>query len=394
MVHVVHQLDCIAQLRSPHSKKKPTRSDCANEDPIDILEEPDFSQAAVHFNALESLLTVPCGKDAIVAVIGMPKFTEILFPYLSIEIEDDNPELCPTKAACYGYAVDLITITIKYQDNASFLESYAEKLYNLIIPDDKINSKHEESPKLCEILLWLSIAKNPDVFTYDKLPNLANAVQENLEKLDKFPGELITTLRILCYLTIPRTPVGEFSSEDHNNELIEELKYKYATIQLFSSDLHTHLINLLSKLFGIYQQPFLHSSNFVGSEGGFVVMLIKPALALLENILSYVIQARNTDFKDLTAVIPLVQTYILLQAFPNSSPYFMIAQKLKQNVVTILLGYTQVIYTTEGEEVLSKSLWTQMMAEVSSCIYVTGSAKRNNKTKLISGGNMILSSTP
>ncbi|KAB7494404.1 Protein virilizer-like protein [Armadillidium nasatum] len=362
-LHVVHQLDCIAALGGPLKSIKRVKLENGGIS-HDVDNSLDYSQAAVHFNCLESLLMSPVGKESIISVIGSPYFMKILLPYLIIDIEEETPENHPTKAACFGYAVDLLTIAIKFQNDAQILKQHAEYLCNVIASFDKATTKSEDCIKLCEILPWLAVGKNSDVFTYDKLSILSNTVQDNLEKLEKFPGELFSTLRILCYLTIPQTPVGEFNSEDHNNELIEELKYKYAATQLFSFDLHTHLINLLSKLFNMYQQPFLHSSNFVGSEGGLVVMLIKPSLALLETILGFIIKARNADFKDLTAIVPLVQTYILLQAFPTSSPYHSTSQKLKQKVINILLGYTQVKYTTEGEEVLTKSLWTHMMTEI------------------------------
>lgn len=363
-LHAVHQLDCIAALGGSIKSIKRVKLENGGIT-YDIDTSLDYSQAAVHFNCLESLLMSPIGKDAIITVIGSSNFMEILLPYLILDVDEDTPENHPTKAACFGYAVDLLTIAIKFQNDAKLLKQHAEFLCNIIASFDKATTKSEDCIKLCEILPWLAVAKNSDVFTYDKLSILSNIVQDNLEKLEKFPGELFSTLRILSYLTIPETPVGEFNSDDHNNELIEELKYKYASTQLFSFDLHTHITNLLSKLFNMYQQPFLHSSNFVGSEGGLVVMLIKPSLALLENILSFIIKERNADFKDLTAIVPLVQTYILLQAFPTSSPYHTTTQKLKQKVINILLGYTQVKYTTEGEDVLSKSLWTHMMTEVS-----------------------------
>ena len=348
MFHVLHQLDCLAQLSG---NKKP--------------EQIDYTQSVVHFNTLLSLMISHSGKQAVIAVLGLGKNLEMILPFLKLKGKDD-PETTPCKMACFGYAIELLSVVIKFQDNVEMLEKYADKIYEIIEAEEtREGQKSEETAKLMELIPWISVARTLENFNYDHLTQLCNNIKDHIDKIEKFPGELITSMRILLYLTVPKYPISDLTPDQHNNELIEELKYKYATVQLFYGDLHTYLINLLTKLANMYQQPFLHSTNFIGCEGALVIALIKPALGLLKNLLSCVIQARNTTFKDLTAVVPLLQCYLLLQAFPVSSPYTTITCRLQKEIISLLLVYTQPVYsTTEGEQVLSKSLWTKMMSEV------------------------------
>ena len=381
MIHIVQQLDSLAMLQAERNAKKKLQETTG-----DLM-----SREISILNILHSVLISPMGKEAIVGVLGVPPFFDILMPYLQamkpqlyLYLQEDDPEIDLTKMTCFGYVIDLLSIVVKFRENVSFLETYADRICSMIPQTETTQQqtgttantpgsesgtgpagtavKFEEISKFIELRPWLSVDTDADIFGYDKLSHLVTIVQESLERLDKFPGELFTALRILAHVTVPKIGPDELNSTD--NELIEELKYKYATIQLFSADLQTQIVNLLTKLFGLYQQPFLHGSNFCGIEGALVTMLLKPALALLKNILNQIIQVRNTEFKDLSAVMPLVQTFILLQAVPSTSQYYGSALELQQTVVSILLSYTQVVYTTEGEEVLVKSLWSQMMTEV------------------------------
>nr|XP_045603952.1 protein virilizer homolog [Procambarus clarkii] len=348
MVHTFHalqQLDSLAQLATTHNT--------------------DYSQAVVHFNALTSLLLSLAGRHAVTSLLSVGNNIEILFAYLKLGAGDDQDN-APTRLACYGYAVDLIVLTVKFSENVEMLEQYGGKLLELIDYEEiREGPKLDEHAKLCEIIPWISIARSSENFTYDNLANLSNSLKDQLEKIDKFSGELVTHLRIIQYLTVPKYPVSNLAPEDHNGELIEELKYKYATVQLFAADCHTHLTNLLTKLCSMYSQPSVYSSNFTCSEGAILLAVIQPTLILLKNILTYVIQARNTNFKDLSAIVPLVQMYLLLQSFPLGSQHYNQSQELQQEIISILLVYTQPVYSkAEGEEVLAKSLWTKMMAEV------------------------------
>lgn len=345
MLQGLQQLDGLAQLSAEHNT--------------------DYSQAANHFNALASLLVSSPGRNAVTALMGMGRNLEVLLPYLRLGSGDDQDN-APTRLACYGYAVDLVAQVVKFSENVEVLEEYAPRLLELVeYEETREGGKVDEHARLAELVPWISVARPTENFTYHNLADLSNSLKEQLEKIDKFSGELVTHLRIIQYLTVPPHSVSALAPDDHNGELIEELKYKYATVQLFSADCHTHLINLLSRLCGMYAQPAVHASSLTCSEGAVLLAMLRPALVLLHNILTYIIQARNTSFKDLTAVGPLVETFLLLQAFPPGSQHHSKAQELQHLVISILLVYTQPVHSTnEADETLAKSLWTKMMAEV------------------------------
>jgi len=69
----------------------------------------------------------------------------------------------------------------------------------------------------------------------------------------------------------------------------------------------------------------------------------------------------------LTAVNTLLETYTLLQAVPSSALAHENAQRACREVVETLLAYTQPVQPDAGAEsdALARSLWTQMVAEVS-----------------------------
>ena len=345
-LHAMAQLDALALLAASHNT--------------------DYSQAAGHFNTLLSCVLTPAGRHAVVALLGLDGHLEVLFSYLRLGAGDDQDN-APTRLGCYGYAVELVVMAVKLCERVEAVERCGAALLQLVEYEEaREGPKLEEHARLCEVLPWLAPARPQEaVPSYDNLAALSAGLKDQLEKIDKFSGELVTQLRLIRRLSVPDEAVSALAPEEHNGELIDELKYRYATVQLFSADCHTHITNLLTKLCTMYAQPAVHASSLAGSEGAVLLAMIRPALAILKNILTYVIQARNTSFKDLSAVVPLVQTFLLLQAFPPGSQHGGAASQLQRQVVATLLLYTQPRQTAaEGEGVLAKRLWTKMMAEV------------------------------
>uniref|UniRef100_T1G9Z6 Virilizer N-terminal domain-containing protein n=1 Tax=Megaselia scalaris TaxID=36166 RepID=T1G9Z6_MEGSC len=70
-----------------------------------------------------------------------------------------------------------------------------------------------------------------------------------------------------------------------------------------------------------------------------------PTLEILREMMIYVIQCRDSDFKDITAIEQLLKTYYLMYYFPEHS----MSYEPQENY---------------EEETLTKSLWTQMIREV------------------------------
>uniref|UniRef100_A0A1A9ZP80 Uncharacterized protein n=1 Tax=Glossina pallidipes TaxID=7398 RepID=A0A1A9ZP80_GLOPL len=80
----------------------------------------------------------------------------------------------------------------------------------------------------------------------------------------------------------------------------------------------------------------------------------------MREMLSFAIQCRGADFKDLTAIDHLMRTYDLLHYFPKATANEL--ESANQEVIQTFLTYTQP--NEHDEESLHKSLWTQMIREI------------------------------
>ncbi|KAJ8943762.1 hypothetical protein NQ318_011974 [Aromia moschata] len=134
---------------------------------------------------------------------------------------------------------------------------------------------------------------------------------------------------------------------------------------LFSLEGMSILSRLLQKICDHFDQPSLHSSLFVSNQGSQILSMIDPAICLLKQMLAYVIQCQNVNFKDLTTIPIFLHTYNLLTCFPLTAPGYFLAQKARTNIIEALLVYTQPVSEEVNEkDTLTKTLWTQMCGEV------------------------------
>ena len=174
-----------------------------------------------------------------------------------------------------------------------------------------------------------------------------------------------------------------------------ELKYAYAVVQLFSHDILSLLVGVLLKLCQAYEQPTIHTPILAGPQGSLLLFVVHPSLKLIRRLLSQLIRCRDTDFRDLTAVPVLLQTYALVCAVPASCLHHAKVAECCSEIIATLLAYSQPLLQTEAvgsaavpgktssatpEDALSRSLWTQMVQEIlkfiSSCsgpaAFITG----------------------
>lgn len=129
----------------------------------------------------------------------------------------------------------------------------------------------------------------------------------HLTKILLFPGEVITVLRILNYIS------GNHLEDDIQE--YKQLKYKYVILQLYSLDGIHILTSILTKLVAHYEQAFVHMFTNCFS----LMSVISLSIKLLAKMLYYVIQARNADYKDLTCVDTLLNIHTLCYYIPVSS---------------------------------------------------------------------------
>ena len=142
-----------------------------------------------------------------------------------------------------------------------------------------------------------------------------------------------------------------------------EMKYKYAAISMFSSDLVPLYTQLLDKISRDHEQPHLHTATFIGQRGFTILSILQPVVSTLLVILEMVISCRDTEFKDLSVVAPLLRTFTLLSVVPGSSSYHSAAKTTSSELVQCLLTFTKPNVDLTKNNV-SKSLWTLMLSEL------------------------------
>ncbi|CAG9763201.1 unnamed protein product [Ceutorhynchus assimilis] len=299
------------------------------------------------------------GKFAIGELLGMGDNIQCLLQFLEqVNFKSEMSLMKFKQSASAGYILDLLYYPIVTVANVQFLEKYASKLR------DCIGLLYETSTasKINEIKTYLSPFDNITSLNYDNMSQFLDIIDRHTPTVISHPGSLITCLRIIQHLGI--------STYDNKIPIISEnplynymeLKYKHVILQIYSLDGINILIKLLQKLCNHFEQPGLHSSIFVSNQGLILVNIIYPVLLLFNKIMAYVVQCRNTKFKDLTSVPVLLKTYNLLNSFPLNS---LLSRKCKIAIIDCLLVYTQPMSDEISEkDSLNKTLWSQMLGEV------------------------------
>lgn len=285
------------------------------------------------------------GKSSVVHVLSQGSNLDVLLDLLKTK---SNKKRSPSR----GYICDLIVLTIKLTAHVPFLQRYSETLVEL---------SKESFTEISEIQSWLSPIEN--CTTYEATP-VCDIIKNNIDACTSLPPELITSVRLLKFLGVPKHEI-DLSNQNFTSNY-RELKHKFIILQLYSNDGLTHLSNILQKLCKHYDQPYLHSSRFIARQGLLLLALILPAVQLIRRMITYVINVRNTDFKDLTLVPILLQTFSLMQAIPLNAQAHTDAIRVCREIIETLLAYTQPVSseTSTETEALNKSLWTAMVSEV------------------------------
>lgn len=324
------------------------------------------------FEIIDELHAIFCltfsnnGKIACAKVLGMDDNIKCLLQFLDVLNGKEKSESQISKlkkSPAIGYIVDLLAFVIINIPNVPFLETYSKQILNLISQREIFESMVAD--KLNEISPYLKPLENVNSLSYDNISPYVEFINKSLDTVTTYPGQLITSLRIIQYLGISSN--GNKSAVVPDNPLNNyiELKYKHVILQLFSLDGVSLLTKLLQKVCDYYEQPNLHFATFACSVSIAITSVIFPAVRLLKQMLKYVIQCRNMNFKDLTTIPVLLQTYTLVQAFPASSPAYFRVQEISRKIIETLLVYSQPVSDEVHEnDSLNKTLWTLMCGEV------------------------------
>ncbi|XP_056632492.1 protein virilizer isoform X1 [Diorhabda sublineata] len=324
----------------------------------------DWDQPEIidNLHGLFCLTFQPVGKITCAELLGMDDNILCLLQFFDYIFSKDKPEMILNRiktTPSVGYIIDLIYIAVTVVSNVPLLEKHSKLLlhlcnYNMLFDDNENN-------KITELKYYLLPFENIIYLSYDNISIFVETIVKHMENFPHNLGPIITSLRIIEHLGI--RPYDELY-ENYLSDYVE-LKYKHVILQLFSLDGTSIITKFLQKICDYYEQPSLHSSIIAANQGWIIVNSIRPSVILLKQMLSYVIQCQNTNFKDLTAIPILLRTYDLLNNFPVSSAVYFDAQRVKIKIVDTLLVYTQPVSERVNEkDSLSKTLWTKMCGEV------------------------------
>lgn len=282
-----------------------------------------------------------------------------------------------------NYAIDLIDLVVRYTSiNLDYLRTHGQILVNLVKSHDQFEASI--SQVLQDLVIYLKPLEVSSPFSHDNITALCDIIKRSVEFITTFPGDLITTLRVIRYLAIPSISLDSSSdladtfadagactsfmnknySLEHDQHQVE-LKYKFVILQFYSADGIATCASILDKIATYFTQPSAHSAALSTNQGVLATQILLPTMELLRKMLTYVIECRNTEFKDLTAIEPMLRIYTLMDHIPPHSNAVVEAQQIQSEIVKTLMAYTQPTPVTGVDtESVHKSLWTQMIGEL------------------------------
>ncbi|XP_055610444.1 protein virilizer [Uranotaenia lowii] len=319
---------------------------------------PDIDQLVDHLQSLFALSS-GFGKRYVVQVICMEDNIKIFLNLIESEkralSKDGSPGL-KHKNPVLSLSVDLVDCAVRHCGNVGYLAHHGEILLNLVKQHEQFESS--VSAMLQEMAVYLKPLEIHAIFSYEDINPLIELIKRSLEFITTFPGDLIMSLRLLRFLSIP-----DYDLQGQPPHI--ELKFKYTILQFYAADGKGLLISILEKLNSYFDQPAIHASSLASTQGILLTQILSPLMEVLRKIMTYLIECRNTEFKDLTIIEPLLKTYALMQSVPTGATAIDEARKIQKDIIKILLTFTQPT-PMDGLDTnnIHKSLWTQMVGEL------------------------------
>lgn len=316
-------------------------------------------EIAEHLNALY-YLCVGAGKKHVLEYIAMDDNLCVFLNLIDKEKKSSKAQGSPGfkhKSPVMNYSIDIVDFIVRNVENLDYLKKYGSVLINLV--------KHHDSfePSVAAMLQEMSIFLKPldidRLFDCDDITPLIDTVKRGMEFLTNFPGDLIMTLRILRYMIV---------DDEWNDSEYCELKCDYYTMSLYhTTDGAATLFSVLEKLVTHFDQPMIHAYLFGANQGELLMKTVRPIIQILRKLLMKVIDARNVNYRDITAIETLLKTYTLIQSINSRCTTYKEAKGIQSEIIKILLAYTQpLLLPPDGMTTanIHKSLWTQMIGEI------------------------------
>ncbi|XP_011190930.2 protein virilizer isoform X2 [Zeugodacus cucurbitae] len=322
-------------------------------------EQYDIINLATHLHALYSQTCQSHGRQHTVEVIGMNNNMQFFMDLIQKEqrLQAQRQLASPGtkyKSPVLSYAVDMVDCCVRHCEQLDYLIEHGQNIFELAKNHETFEPS--VSAVLQELFVFLKPSEAIHIFAYDNITPLVEVITRSMEYITTFPGDLIMGLRILRHLAIGSNSKAFRSSQT------EELKHRFVTLQFYAADGVQTIMQILEKLCSYFEQPGLHTPALMTLQGLHCCQIILPALQVLRAMLSFAIQCRDAEFKDLTAIDHLMKAYFLLHYYPAGSQAAPAIAEAKQEIIQIFLAYTQP--NEQDEESLHKSLWTQMIREI------------------------------
>lgn len=276
-----------------------------------------------------------------------------------LNFKDGSPDV-KNKSPVLIYAVDLLDCCVRNSNDISYLEEHSDTLLYLVKQHDLFEPS--VSAMLQEMAVYLKpLEISNNVSHFEEIAPLVEQMKRSVEFITTYPGDLTMALRIIRHNSL-----SAFATTENNLDPDHvELKHKYFLLQFYSSDGMQVLMTILDKLNTYYMQPGMHTAGLATTQGLLLVQVLLPTIEIIRRMLTFVILARNVDFKDLTAIEPLLRTFALVNAIPDRGIAYNDAQKIETEIIRTLLAYTQPRATNGFDTAnIHKSLWTLMIGEL------------------------------
>lgn len=274
-----------------------------------------------------------------------------------LKFKDGSPDV-KNKSPVLIYAVDLLDCCVRNSNDIKYLEEHSDTLLYLVKQHDLFEPS--VSAMLQEMAVYLKpLDISNNVSNFEEITGLVEQMKRSVEFITTYPGDLTMALRIIRHNSLTA-----FVKNDNNLDHVE-LKHKYFLLQFYSADGMHILMTILDKLNTYYMQPGMHTAGLATTQGLLLVQVVLPTIQIIRRILTFVIQSRNVDFKDLTAIEPLLRTFALVNAIPDRGMAYNDAQKIETEIIRTLLAYTQPRAANGFDTAnIHKSLWTLMIGEL------------------------------
>ncbi|CAG5120026.1 unnamed protein product, partial [Candidula unifasciata] len=317
------------------------------------------------------------GRHILAKVLAFDNNLEAFLPFLE-KTGDEEADSQLRKSVCANYSIQLLLAAIKTCPTVTMLERYGQRLLSL--------SQDSTSAKLTQLQEWLAPVKKVSSFDLDGLASMISQLKSYTDDVKKVPPGLITVIRMIYSLV---SEAASNASVD-NMDTLNEAKYRYALVELYSADCYPIFINILQKLSESQLKVWQQGIPYTTDQWLTYFSLIKPTLSLVHATLCQLIQAFRTEggkpqvshdgpaedenhqellvlnsFKDLTSVPTLLELHTVMCSVPTSSLYSSDLTKIQKDIVDTLLAFTQEdLQQTQTDDALSKSLWTLMLKEL------------------------------